>query len=39
MSNYVKYLVIVLLLIMVSDHNILNCKNIKKIKKEIKNEI
>lgn len=39
MTNYIKYLIIVLLLIMVSDHNVLNCKNIKKIKKEIKNEI
>lgn len=36
---YLRYLIIVLLLIMASDHNVLICKNIKKIKKEIKNEI
>lgn len=39
MTNYIKYLVIILLLIMASDHNVLICKNIKKIKKEFKNEI
>lgn len=36
---YLRYLIIVLLLIAASDQNVLICKNIKKIKKEIKNEI
>lgn len=36
---YLRYLIIVLLLIMASDQNVLICKNIKKIKKEFKNEI
>lgn len=39
MSNYIKYLIIVLLLIMASDHNFLSCKFLKKVKKEIINEI
>lgn len=36
---YLRYLIIVLLLIATSDQNVLICKNIKKIKKEFKNEI
>jgi len=39
MSNYIKYLIIVLLLIMASDHNFLNCKFLKIVKKEIINGI
>jgi hypothetical protein len=39
MNNYFKYLIIILLLIIASDHNFLNCKFLKKVKKEIINEI
>jgi hypothetical protein len=38
MNNYLKYLLIVLLLIIASDHNFLTCKFVKKIKKEFINE-
>lgn len=39
MKDYLKYLIIVSLLIYASDHNVLVCNCFKKIKKEIKNEI
>jgi hypothetical protein len=35
---YLRYLIIVLLLIAASDHNVLTCKSMKKIKKEFINE-
>jgi hypothetical protein len=35
MNNYFKYLIIILLLIIASDHNFLNCKFLKKVKKEM----
>lgn len=39
MNIYIRYFILIIIIILISDKNIFTCKNFKKIKKEIKNEI